>query len=126
MADAYDFIEFIRDCSAGKAQVTGKALSTARLDFGLTTQRDVLSFIGSGGLERPVAANLAAPLEKNPFLPIEITVDSYDFFSGVKYGYLAYWRRPDGLWVIKSFKENDKTNPRFFTLGEALRKAGLS
>lgn len=52
-------------------------------------------------------------------------VDAYSFRAGIKLGYIAFFRAPTGVWTIKSFKENDESNPHPNIMAEALRKAGL-
>lgn len=85
-----------------------RAVESARADFGLYTQQDVLSFIGRGGLEGPTFRE-QRPLERNP----SEVVDSYNFHAGGKYGYLAfYYARVTRKWIIKSFKLNRESDPR--------------
>jgi hypothetical protein len=83
-----------------------------------------MEFINNGGLESPNHQN-TAPWENNPNPTQPVPVDSYGFFSGTLYGYVAFFRGPKGKWVIKSFKKNDRPDPRFLQFQKALSKAGL-
>jgi hypothetical protein len=105
--------------------VTRGATVTADRDFGLRTQFEVVAFVGNGGVETPAHAN-TEEWKNNPNANDPIYVDSYDFYSGPKYGYLAFMYNPTTKkWMIKSFKANDRGDPRFLALGLALKKAGL-
>lgn len=119
----YLFEDFLSGCRINQAKLWGIALKTARSDFGLKTEVEAVAFV-SEGLETP-KFDRTAPLGWNEHYPIAVSVDSYFFFSGTKYGYLAFYRRPDnGLWMIKSLKTNDQSDPRNLTMFAALQKAG--
>jgi hypothetical protein len=118
----YNFEEFVEACGHGNAVVL--AMDTAERHFGLKTQVKVLDFISNGGLESPKHAN-TAELEKS-LLPVKPLVDSYDFFSGHDYGYIAFWKnKRTGKWIIKSFKYNTNVDPRNFTIMHALENAKI-
>lgn len=121
-APKYDFKEFLDACAKGDAFVLSDAMETAERDFGLKTQDRALGFVADGGLESPNHAN-TTELRESP-LPIKPIVDSYDFYSGGDFGYIAFWKNDrTGKWIIKSFKKNDKQDPRNFAFREAFEKA---
>ncbi|MFH1652614.1 MAG: hypothetical protein ABIE74_01005 [Pseudomonadota bacterium] len=120
---SYDLSQFVIACNIGNksALVLDEAMKTAKLDFNLYTQDKVLSFIGNGGLESPKFANTERWI-KNPDPKNPIMVDSYNFFSGLDYGYLAFlFQLKFKKWFIKSFKKNDKPDPRNLPFAEPLR-----
>ena len=118
----YEFNEFKSACADGKATVLKGAMETAERDFGFKTQERVLDFIAEGGLELITHAN-TADLEKT-HMAVKPVVDSYDFYSGTDFGYLAFWKNENnGVWIIKSFKANDKQDQRNFSLRDAVQKA---
>lgn len=121
---AYQLSMFIRDCSIGvsKAYASKSAVETARSDFNLGTQERILGFIGNGGIESPCLSN-SNLWNNNPNPDQPIMVDSYDFFSGVTYGYLAFFYQPETKkWIIKSLKKNNKTDIRNLAFKRALNK----
>jgi len=112
---AYELGDFVAECKEeSKAYVSKGALKTAQRDFGLPTQKAVRDFIANGGLENPSHANTAPRENENePAKSTPVFVDSYNFYSGLKYGYIAFFRRdPSSKWVIKSFKANEQRDPR--------------
>lgn len=124
---AYDFDEFIKNCSKKPSNIyiLRDAVGTAKTDFNLKTQAQILEFIGNDGLENPYLLNVKQ-WEKNPDPKIEIKVDAYGFYSGEKHGYIAFFFQPaTEKWVIKSFKNNllpDTRNPVFRDALSKLRK----
>jgi hypothetical protein len=111
---AYPLDNFVKACGLGNAVVHGNAQKTARDEFALASQAAILAFIGNGGLEKPVFANRAL-WENNPNPQTPIDVDSYDFHSGTKHGYIAFMFQPvTGLWLIKSLKANSDPSPLNF------------
>jgi hypothetical protein len=94
------------------------AMKTAKSDFKLFTPKLILRFIANSGLEN-LKFIRAKSLEKNPF-PDEVIVDSYQFTSGLIYGYLAFYRYKTYAWYIKSFKKNTETDVRNFPFKDAL------
>ena len=86
----YNFNDFLTACGSGSVFVTGGAMKTAETDFGFATQEKVLDFISEGGLENPQHAN-TDEIEKSPLTPKPI-FDSYDFYSGFDYGYIAFYQ----------------------------------
>jgi hypothetical protein len=121
---AYNLEEFEKGCRDGLAKVINPALTTGSAEFGLATEADILAFIGNGGLEKPEFAN-TEPWRNNPKPDQEILVDSYNFYSGLDYGYVAFMKGATGLWIVKSLKKNDKPSSRAFLLADKLKKAGL-
>jgi hypothetical protein len=101
-------------------------MATAPTDFGLMTEQAVIDWIGSGGVEKPVHANTEI-WRRNPDSSTTVWGDSYDFFSGPVFGYLAFMFQPKTQrWLVKSLKKNDKPDPRFMLLADKLKKAGLA
>lgn len=122
---AYKLEELVAACGAHGAVVVGSgALDTAQSDFGLRTEVAVRDFINAGGIEKPGHLNTTL-WEKNPNPNNPIWVDSYQFFSGDRFGYLAFFRGAKGTWIIKSLKKNEQPDPRFFTMRDALAKFKL-
>ncbi len=110
----YKLDDFIGDCAMGnsKAFVTSGAQLTAESDFNLPTQKQVLEFIGNGGLEKPAFIN-SEVWDKNPEPKQAIMIDAYSFYSGFLYGYIAFRFQPKtGKWAIKSFKKNRDPDTR--------------
>lgn len=122
MKSAYDLNNLIKDCIVGtlKASVTKGAMETARTDFNLKTQEAVMRFIGNGGLESP-SLNNSKPWKNNPNPSNQVMVDSYDFYSGAAFGYVAFFRGPQ-KWIIKSFKKNIKLDMRNLVFKKTLSK----
>lgn len=126
MSPAYELSNLITNCikkTGSRPWVRGVAMHTARADFNLNTQKAVVDFIGSGGLENPQFIN--SILWRNNPDPSRIMVDAYSFFSGYKFGYIAfYYSLNEERWVIKSFKNNESPDPRnlaFKGLGKLLK-----
>lgn len=110
----YKFNDFMGDCGMGisKAFVTAGAQLTAESDFNLPTQKQVLEFIGNGGLEKPEFIN-SEVWDKNPEPQNIIMIDAYSFYSGFIYGYIAFrYQYKTGKWAIKSFKNNHNQDTR--------------
>jgi hypothetical protein len=79
-----------------------------------------LEFIANGGLEELEFIN-SAHWKNNPDSEKVIFVDAYNFRSRGIFGYIAFFYNPlTQRWIIKSFKQNEETNP---ALKEALKKA---
>jgi hypothetical protein len=71
--------------------------------FNLRTTEQILSFIQNNGLENKIHYNTGLwknnPDKKNP-----VMVDSYEFESGNKKGYIAFfYNKKSNKWNIKSF-----------------------
>lgn len=119
---AYDFSILVRDSAVSdRVWISKGALASAQVDFGLTTGDAVRDFIANNGLENPRHLN-TSPWENNPNPAQQVLVDSYEFFSGSLFGYLAFFWAPTGRWIVKSFKKNDQPDPRFLQMRAALEK----
>ncbi len=93
--------------------VSRDALATARKDFSLPREADVIAVIfqfeSHDYTERPTVP-LADPV---PGATIGSPVYSYNFYYADDYGYMAFVRSTSNTaWIIKSFKLNDEPNPR--------------
>jgi hypothetical protein len=109
---SYCFDTFVRACSIrGAVFFFPEALKDAESDFNLRTAHEVTSFIANGGLEG-AAFHSSTPFRLNN-QDCGAMVDSYFFYSGPVYGYLAFFlRRQTSKWIVKSFKKNDQPDPR--------------
>lgn len=124
MEPTYQLKDLISDCVVGilKAYISKSAMETAKSDFNLNTQKEVLAFIGNGGLESPCLIN-SKQWENNPNPGNPIMVDAYDFYSGSIYGYIAFfYQTTTKKWIIKSFKKNSEPDTRNLAFKEALTK----
>lgn len=111
---AYNLQDFTGACSdSAKVFVIRGAMQTAEADFGLKTMDAVIKFIANEGLESPKYIN-TKDWENNPNrVTNPIKVDAYSFFSGPEFGYIAFFFNPKTqMWNIKSFKNNEGTDPR--------------
>ncbi|MES2217174.1 MAG: hypothetical protein V4501_02050 [Pseudomonadota bacterium] len=120
----YELDDFVNDCAMGtsKVSVSHGAMSTARTDFNLGTQVNVLEFIANGGLEKPVFINKRV-WDNNPDRNIVIMVDAYAFFSGLIYGYIAFvYVAKTERWLIKSFKKHQGPDSRNLAFLGPLKK----
>jgi hypothetical protein len=111
---AYSLDALVKACSIrGAVFLYQQAVQDANADFNLRTEREVLGFIANGGLEDP-AYHSTVPLRLNN-QDCGAMVDSYFFYSGPSYGYLAFFLAKTSKWAIKSFKKNDRPDPRSLT-----------
>lgn len=108
----YDFNEFLKACGIpGNVTIAYDAKNGAGY-FNLLTESAILAFIACGGLENPNYINTDV-WHLNPNKPPDVNVDAYSFFSGKKFGYIAFMFLPrTNKWRIKSFKRNNNPNPR--------------
>ena len=84
-------------------------------DFNIKEMSQGIEFIQYDGLEDPTFIKIK-PWVNNPEPQNEIMVYSWSFYSGPKYGYLAFFYQPKtSKWVIKSFKNNTNPDPRLQT-----------
>ena len=108
-----DIKELIKVCKedSSKVIIWQPALEGAAY-FGLTTHKEIKAQIGNGLIEEYEHITTREldvwPKNKKP-IPM---VESYDFHAGTKFGYIAYFKKEDGKWSIKSLKKNDKPNPK--------------
>ncbi|MFZ2171936.1 MAG: hypothetical protein WAW61_20130 [Methylococcaceae bacterium] len=121
MATAYILNDLINACGGIKQVVVlSNAQISAREDFGLTTQKDVIDFIYNDGLESPHHINTTT-WKNNPNQSCLIQVDAYSFYSGPKHGYMAFFFSPmTNKWLIKSFKLNKDALPRNNNMNDQL------
>lgn len=124
MTAAYDIQHLISACETGSVIfVTKAAQDDASAHFKLRTNSDVYAFIANGGLENLNHIN-TKEWENNPNPETEIMVDAYDFYSGKKQGYIAFFFNPKTQkWIIKSFKQNLKQRPKNNAIEEQLKLA---
>lgn len=121
---SYILADFIKACGLGENHVfiSEKARITAKADFNLNTQKQILDFIANGGIESPNLQNVKL-WENNPDPDNPIWADAYDFFSGFQFGYIAFSFRPKiKKWNIKSFKNNIKSDPRNLPFNNSVLK----
>jgi hypothetical protein len=113
MARTYNLDDFLDACAdPNRVTVHHDAQEGARSYFHLYTEKDLLTFINGRGLENLQYIN-TMPWDFNPHKPPDIDIDAYSFYSGMKYGYIAFMYVPKtGKWRIKSFKPNSKPNIR--------------
>lgn len=121
MKVAYNLQDFINACADIKrVGVRGKAQDDASQHFSLATKILLLNFIYEGGLESPKHINTKL-WGMNPTPDIPIKIDAYSFYTGLKYGYIAFRFNPNsGTWFIKSFKPNWDPDPRNLALAAQL------
>ena len=120
----YNIDDFIHDCAIGisKVFVIRGAVQSAREDFNLNTQHQILKCIGDGGIQNKQFIN-CKPWANNPDKTVEILVDAYAFYLGSIYAYLAFFYQPNTeKWIVKSFKKNQERDPRNLALQEPLSK----
>ena len=100
----YNFEEFRLACSKDsfKVIVFDCAEKGAEKYFGLCPKSRILRFIYNRGLER-LRYLKTRKWEKNPNPQKPIYIDSYEFYSKNKLGYIAFMH--NGIkWILKSFK----------------------
>ncbi len=126
MQPTYKWDDFVNACKTGEkaVQVMYDAEQDARNQFSLKTKAETLNFISSGGVHG-LDFDKTTPWKNNPRKDTNpIMVDSYNFFAGTDFGYLAFMFQPiTQKWLLKSFKKNTKTDPRNGAFGDAFRKA---
>jgi hypothetical protein len=72
---------------------------------------DLIRFIGNDGLERLLYLNTADWKNGPQNVVPALTVDSFEFYSGPRAGYLAFvWQRNTKFWLLKSL--HDQPRPR--------------
>lgn len=117
----YKYEDFLVACKA-KRDITwiDDVLDDARQDFGILTFADLLDFIANNGLEN-LKPQKPLPWEKNKNPNIEIIIDGYEFKTGCKHGYIAFFFQPiTKKWIIKSFHISDYIDTSF---GDILKEA---
>lgn len=108
----YTLDEFLDACGEpGKVAVAYDAKKDAEKYFKLVTEKDLLAFIFARGLEKLTPIN-CEEWRFNPNKPPAIYVDAYSFYSGNKFGYIAFMFIPKtNKWNIKSFHLNNNVAP---------------
>jgi len=120
----YKYEEFRKACHKGKVKVLAfrKVVTDATECFNLKTVRAILDFIANGGLEKLEFVN-CKQWENNPDKSNPIMVDSYQFHTMNRLGYIAFFQNAKtDKWIIKSFH---LSNQRNLAMELALKKAGL-
>ena len=105
---SYNIADFISECASGSPEVTVSydAGNEAKSKFNLPTDKDIISFIGNGGLNIRTFKNTES-LRKDLAGNKGRMVDAYHFRSGRKIGYIAFiYNDEKKQWRIKSFKDD--------------------
>lgn len=114
------FKEFKNECKKKTNVIIMKqAKRDAANIFNLTSSQKIVDFIGNDGLEDLFYLNKKL-WENNPNPQNKILVYAFEFITGMKYGYIAFFKNLEGKWLIKSFH---LSNRRIMALGERLDKA---
>lgn len=96
----YDISDLVKDCSTpGKVVVRKKARQDAKC-YGFETQQRIIDFVSNDVFEDLEHQNTDV-LDHEP--DKGTAFDAYVFRIGPKYVYFAFFKRPNGMWVIKSF-----------------------
>ena len=100
----YNFSDFKRACGvSSNIIIFSDAFYFADTHFNLRTKKEIISFIQSNGLENLTFKNTKI-WEKNKDKDNPMMVDSYEFVSGAKKGYIAImYNYNNKKWIIKSF-----------------------
>jgi hypothetical protein len=101
---SYKFSDFKRACKNKKnIFIFPDAYKFADMFFSLRTTEQILSFIRNNGLENKIYYN-TGPWKNNPDKKNPVMIDSYEFESGNKKGYIAFfYNKKSNQWNIKSF-----------------------
>ena len=120
----YDYEEFRLACSKGvqKVIVSKNSENGAERDFGLAPKEKILRFIYNRGLEELKFIRFKE--WENNSGPEIVYVDSYEFRSSSKLGYIAFLKtiskfNNKEIWILKSFKLSDNNSDLALTLIEA-------
>lgn len=122
---SYKFSDFKKACrkkNRNNLFIIYGALIDADKYFNLRTKNQILDFIYNDGLENIVFINTKL-WEQNSDKIKPIMVDSYNFETGNKKGYIAFmYSNQTNKWIIKSFKLSDDANVQMY---HALKDAGI-
>jgi hypothetical protein len=101
---SYKFSDFKKACkNKENIFIFSDVYKFADMFFNLRTKEQILSFIRNNGLENKILYN-TVPWKNNPDKKTPIMVDSYEFESGNKKGYIAFfYNKNSNKWTIKSF-----------------------
>ena len=103
----------------GQVIAYGSAPEDASRDFNLHPKEAIYDFVAEG-LESPTFIN-QNPWENDPDKTNPATVYAFSFYSGKKFGYIAFMKsNQTGKWLIKSFKKNDREDPKALPTKENL------
>lgn len=97
----YDISDLVRDCSfPGRVIVRKTARESAKQHFDLITQERIIDFVSNGVFEEIEYENTD---EIDEGSDSGATFDAHIFRIGPKHVYFAFYKRSNGIWVIKSF-----------------------
>jgi hypothetical protein len=101
---SYKFSDFKKACkNKENIFIFSDVYKFADMFFNLRTKEQILSFVRNNGLENKILYN-TVPWKNNPDKKTPIMVDSYEFESGNKKGYIAFfYNKSSNKWTIKSF-----------------------
>ena len=117
----YNFENFKKACkNKGLISISENVRADADNYFRLRTKKDILDFIENDGLEDLVFIN-TKPWENNPNKKKIIMVDSYEFRSSGKLGYISI-KCNNGIWTIKSFHLSGDMN---YAMRNAINKLDI-
>ncbi len=122
---SYKFSDFKKACrkkNRNNLFIIYGALIDADKYFNLRTKNQILDFIYNDGLENKIFINTKL-WEQNSDKIKPTMVDSYNFETGNKRGYIAFmYSDQTNKWIIKSFKLSDDANVQMY---HALKDAGI-
>ena len=122
---SYKFTDFKKACrkkNRDNLVIIYDVLEDADKYFNLRTKDQILDFIYNDGLENKIFINTKL-WEQNSDKTKPIMVDSYNFETGNKRGYIAFmYSDQTNKWIIKSFKLSDDANVQMY---HALKDAGI-
>lgn len=117
----YNFENFKKACkNKGLISISENVRADADNYFRLRTKKDILDFIENDGLEDLVFINTKS-WENNPNKKKIIMVDSYEFRSSGKLGYISI-KCNNGIWTIKSFHLSGDMN---YAMRNAINKLDI-
>lgn len=77
--------------------------------WNIQSPKALIEFIANEGLERLLYLNTADWKNGPPNVVPPLTVDSYEFYSGPRAGYIAFiWQRITERWLLKSFHDQER------------------
>lgn len=118
---SYNFKNFKKACkNEDLIYIPNNVLADADNYFRLRTKRHILDFIKNDGLEDLHFIN-TKQWENNPNKNNIIMIDSYDFRSYGKLGYIAI-KYFNGIWTIKSFHLSEDMN---YSMRNAINKLDI-
>ena len=103
---SYKFSDFKKACRKNNRNnilIIYNVPQDAAKHFNLRTNNEILDFIYSGGLKNKIFKNSTVWKQNPDKQYIPIMIDSYEFTTGKKRGYIAFMCDKFNNWVIKSF-----------------------